>query len=114
VLAGYYSKAEIVKRVPRTAFRPAPKIESAIVRLVPKGVEKDKDLFFVTKVAFMHRNKKLLNALMDSREHLKVKDKEQLRQILPRLLGKLGDKKVFYLEIEELQEVAQKLKDRII
>jgi len=114
VLVNYYAEAEILKMVPKTAFRPSPKIESAVVKLKPLGVERDDDMFFLAKVAFMHRNKKLLNAIIDSRDHLKIKDKEKLKQILPEKLGELADKKVFYLEIDEIQKIAKKMKGILI
>jgi 16S rRNA (adenine1518-N6/adenine1519-N6)-dimethyltransferase len=114
VLVNYYADAKIVKMVPKTAFRPAPKIESALIRLEPLGTERDEDMFLLAKVIFMHRNKKLLNALVDSRDHLKIKDKEKLRELLPDKLGELANKKVFYLEIDELQKIAKKLKGILI
>jgi len=110
VLVNYYAESELLKFIPKTAFRPSPKIESAVIMLKPIGVERNNDLFFLAKVIFMHRNKKLLNALIDSRDHLKINDKDKLKDMLPNLLGELANKKVFYIEIEELEEIAEKLK----
>lgn len=114
VLVNYYSQAKIVKYVPKTLFRPAPKIESAIVVLKPLGVEQDDDMFFLTKVIFMHKNKKLLNALIDSRNYLKIKDKNELKKILLDKLGDLAEKKVFYLEVEEIKKAAKVLKGVVL
>ena len=53
--------------VPREAFTPPPKVESAIVRLIPKDPEikiKDRLLFqTIVREAFQHRRKTLKNAL---------------------------------------------------
>lgn len=109
ILVNYYSDCEIIRFIPKTAFRPAPKIESALVKIVPKNVEPDEKLLALAKILFMHKNKKMINALIDSRQHLKIQDKAKLREVLPALLGKLKEKKVFYLEIDELRELAKKL-----
>lgn len=114
VLVNYYAEAKILKYVPKTAFRPAPKIESAVVELKPFGVEDNEKLFELAKVLFMHRNKSVANALVDSRDHLKIKDKKELKEILPKLLGELGKKKVFYLEIEEMKKIKEKLERKFI
>ena len=111
MLVNYFSDCEMIKKVPRTAFRPAPKVESALVKLIPKNVEPDPNMLKVAKLLFMHKNKKVLNALIDSRQFLKEKDKDKLRQTLPDLLGKLADKKVFYLEISEIKKISNNLAD---
>jgi 16S rRNA (adenine1518-N6/adenine1519-N6)-dimethyltransferase len=110
VLVNYYSDCKIVKFIPKTAFRPAPKIESALVKIVPKDVEPDSELLAVAKLLFMHKNKKVINALIDSRQFLKVKEKDKLRDMLQKMLGDLGNKKVFYLEIDEIQGIKEKIK----
>jgi 16S rRNA (adenine1518-N6/adenine1519-N6)-dimethyltransferase len=114
VLVNYYSEAEIIKKISKTSFRPAPKVESALVRLKFLGAKDDDKMFELAKVLFMHKNKKMLNALIDSRDHLKIKDKEQLREIITKELGDLCDKKVFYLETEEIQRAAKKLAGTVI
>ncbi|MCD6547105.1 MAG: ribosomal RNA small subunit methyltransferase A [Nanoarchaeota archaeon] len=111
VLVNYYADCQIIKYIPKTAFRPAPKVESALVKLIPKDVKRDDLLFYVAKILFMHKNKKVINALIDSRHFLKEKDKNKLRKILAKSLGKLGEKKVFYLEIDEIMLIKQKIKD---
>jgi len=111
VLINYYAEVEILKNVPRTLFRPAPKVDSNIVKLIPLGVKRNDALFKLTKILFMHKNKKVFNALIDSRDHLKIKDKDKLKEILLSRLGEFSEKKVFYLEIEELEEITKKLFD---
>jgi 16S rRNA (adenine1518-N6/adenine1519-N6)-dimethyltransferase len=109
VLVNYYSEAKILRTVSKTLFRPAPKVESAIVELIPIGAEENEELFGITKILFMHRNKSVANALINSRDHLKLQDKKELKKILPNILGELGEKKVFYLEIEEIEEIKERL-----
>lgn len=109
VLVNYYADCEVIKNIPKGVFRPPPKVDSSLVKLVPKRVERDDKLFEVVRLLFMHKNKKVLNALIDSRQFLKVKDKNELKSVLPKLLGDLAEKKVFYLEIEELVEIKNKI-----
>lgn len=105
VLVNYYAEAKIAKKISKSAFRPAPRVESAVVLLKPIGTKENPELFKTTKIMFMHKNKNVVNALTDSRSFLKIKDKKKLREILPKLLGGLGEKKIFYLEIEELEKI---------
>ena len=113
VLVNYYSNCEIIKNISKGVFRPPPRVDSSLVRLVPRDVKKDSGLFEVVKMLFMHKNKKVVNALIDSRQFLKVKDKSELRTLLPKLLGKLGEIKVFYLRIDELQKIKERIKDLV-
>jgi 16S rRNA (adenine1518-N6/adenine1519-N6)-dimethyltransferase len=54
--------------VPRNVFWPQPKVDSCIVKLVPKAPPfelTEKQVFFdVTKAIFSHRRKKIMNSLM--------------------------------------------------
>ncbi|HDQ60033.1 MAG TPA: ribosomal RNA small subunit methyltransferase A [Candidatus Woesearchaeota archaeon] len=111
ILASYYSNVEMLKIVGRGEFRPSPKVDSAVVRITPLGVEGNQGLFKVAKAMFMHKNKKVVNSLIDSRSCLKIQDKQKLREILNPLLKEF-DKKVFYLEIEELEEITDLLKKK--
>jgi len=63
----YRAYCEIMLRVPRHAFWPQPKVDSCVVRLVPKPPPfkvKDRQVFYdVTRAIFSHRRKKILNSL---------------------------------------------------
>jgi 16S rRNA (adenine1518-N6/adenine1519-N6)-dimethyltransferase len=63
----YRADCEIMLRVPRHAFWPQPKVDSCVVRLVPKPPPfklKDRQVFYdVTRAIFSHRRKKILNSL---------------------------------------------------
>ncbi|WP_026369896.1 16S rRNA (adenine(1518)-N(6)/adenine(1519)-N(6))-dimethyltransferase RsmA [Kallotenue papyrolyticum] len=64
----FYAEPSIVARVPAEAFLPAPKVDSAVLRLVrrpqPPVAVDDVDAFFRTiKAGFLQARKKLANAL---------------------------------------------------
>ena len=64
----YYADAEILFDVPRDCFVPRPKVDSAVVRLIPRGkppvpVCNEKLFFTLVKAAFGQRRKTLANAL---------------------------------------------------
>jgi 16S rRNA (adenine1518-N6/adenine1519-N6)-dimethyltransferase len=61
----FYAEAGITTRVPAGAFFPRPKVDSAIVRLVPRApAAPDADAFFeVARAGFGQRRKQLVNAL---------------------------------------------------
>lgn len=70
-LVHYYSIPELVQIVPASSFMPAPKVDSAVVKLkilkTPSTSPKSEKLFFQTvKAAFGQRRKTLLNALSGS------------------------------------------------
>jgi len=81
VMTQYFCQTDYLFTVPPEAFDPAPKVESAIVRLTPKKqpdlVVKDFALFSeIVKEAFTYRRKQLVNSLK--------------RLITPELLADLG------------------------
>jgi 16S rRNA (adenine1518-N6/adenine1519-N6)-dimethyltransferase len=62
----FYAKAKIISTVSKNSFFPAPKIDSAIIKIVPQeNTDKiDPDLFFkVVKAGFSHPRKQLVNNL---------------------------------------------------
>ena len=67
VYCQYYTAPELLFEVPPDCFIPAPKVTSAVVRLVPRSAPAevdDPDHFFrVVKAAFALRRKTLLNSL---------------------------------------------------
>ena len=65
---GYYGEARRLFRVPAGCFLPAPKVDSAVIRIdlysAPKYQPKDEKLFFsLIRAAFEMRRKTLVNAL---------------------------------------------------
>jgi len=63
----YRADCEIAVNVPRNAFWPQPKVDSCVVRLVPKPppfkVRDERVFYDVTKAIFSHRRKKISNCL---------------------------------------------------
>jgi 16S rRNA (adenine1518-N6/adenine1519-N6)-dimethyltransferase len=64
----YYAEPTIVDRVPASAFRPQPKVDSAVLRLAIRphpavsGVS-TKEFFRVVRAGFSQKRKQLLNTL---------------------------------------------------
>jgi 16S rRNA (adenine1518-N6/adenine1519-N6)-dimethyltransferase len=69
VLAQYYTRPEILLRIPPGAFRPPPKVESALARMRPPGEKaglgiEDEDRFLSFAAScFAHKRKTLVNNL---------------------------------------------------
>ena len=101
-----YQKADcrILEYVPRTAFRPVPKVDSCIVELKPVGKRFDVDGEVFSKVVaslFSHRRKKIKNALiMDG-----IID-EDVAQELPFM-----EERVEHLSPEQIAELCKKLEE---
>jgi len=71
----FYAKAEIISYVKKENFWPKPKVDSAIIKIVPKTSENSisPDLFFkIVKAGFSHPRKQLGNNL------LSLGDKEEI------------------------------------
>ena len=69
IMVQYYSDARIAFTVPKTAFDPVPKVDSAVVHLIPKrhyDAEEDRKLFRVARAGFAARRKTLANNLASS------------------------------------------------
>ncbi|HXX53377.1 MAG TPA: 16S rRNA (adenine(1518)-N(6)/adenine(1519)-N(6))-dimethyltransferase RsmA [Thermodesulfovibrionales bacterium] len=68
LMVQYYGKPKLAFMVPKGAFRPVPKVDSAVVHIEiyekhPVAVKDDKFFFRVIKTAFSQRRKMLLNGL---------------------------------------------------
>lgn len=71
VSVNYYSKPEMLFSVSAGSFMPAPKVDSAVMRLnvykePPIKVENEKIFFSVVKAAFSQRRKTVLNSISSS------------------------------------------------
>ncbi len=99
-----YQKADcrILENVPRTAFRPVPKVDSCIVEMKPVGKRFDVDDEIFDRVVaslFSHRRKKIKNALMIDG----IIDEEMVAR-LPFM-----DERVEHLSPEQIAELCRKL-----
>lgn len=97
-----YAKAdiEILERVPKEAFRPVPKVDSCIVKIVPIGRRFDvSDKIFekVVRALFTHRRKKIKNALM----HEGLIDEEKAKNI------PFGEERIEHIEPEKIVELCR-------
>ncbi|MFC7134944.1 MULTISPECIES: 16S ribosomal RNA methyltransferase A [Salinibaculum] len=70
VTAGHYADVEVVETVPKEAFDPRPRVESAIVRTTPRAPDYDvpDDDFFLQflKAVFTQRRKTMRNAVRNT------------------------------------------------
>lgn len=77
---------EFLTEVSSESFIPKPKVNSSVIKLTPKNLEMKKDDFLTyskfTKALFQHRNKKVKNALIDSRHEITKIDKKELKNKL--------------------------------
>ena len=79
LLCQYYARCELLFEVPPTAFLPAPKVTSAVVRMSlydapPVSVQDSTLLFRTIRASFAQRRKKLLNGLSSGFRELSKED----------------------------------------
>jgi 16S rRNA (adenine1518-N6/adenine1519-N6)-dimethyltransferase len=103
----YFAAASILMKVPKEAFQPAPEVDSAVVKLVPRPApfEVLDETFFLNFVAavFSQRRKKLRNAILNSNYILKI---PEVKEVISRLPEDLMNKRAENLAPEELAKLA--------
>lgn len=109
VFAQYHAVTTIAGIVPRNAFFPPPKVDSAVIHLIPRAappvnVPSDAAFFAISRAAFGQRRKTLLNALANA-ESLPF-DKSQI-QIALDLAGIDGNRRGETLTMAELAAVSR-------
>jgi 16S rRNA (adenine1518-N6/adenine1519-N6)-dimethyltransferase len=114
-----YFKCDIKKLtdVSCESFIPKPKVDSTVISLTPKESKLDKDEFEVyskfTKALFQHRNKKIRNALIDSRHIICSLDKKEMKSRLNNInndkLEEYLTKRVIVLTPEEILYISKEL-----
>ncbi|MCX9082712.1 MAG: 16S rRNA (adenine(1518)-N(6)/adenine(1519)-N(6))-dimethyltransferase RsmA [Candidatus Methanoperedens sp.] len=108
----YRANIEILEIVPRLAFHIPPKVDSAIIRLVPRLPPYEvKDVNFFMKfitAAFSQRRKKLKNAILNNTAYLGIKDKA-LEKLPPDII----DRRAETISPEELAGLSDLLFDDI-
>jgi len=108
---------ETLTDVSAESFIPKPKIDSRVIKLTPKenGIsEDDFDAYSkFTKALFQHRNKKIKNALIDSRHIIGNIDKKVLKKRLNNIesdeINDYLSKRVIALTPEEILKLSLKL-----
>lgn len=114
-----YFKCDVEKltEVSNESFIPKPQIDSAVVKLTPKENSISDEDFRTyskfTKALFQHRNKKIKNALIDSRHIISNIDKKVLKKRLNDIddekLEEYLKKRVVVLSPEEILLISKKL-----
>ena len=108
---------ETLTNVSAESFIPKPKIDSTVIKMTPKENKISDDDFKIysnfTKALFQHRNKKIKNALIDSRHIISNIDKKILKKKLNAIeddeLNEYLSKRVVELTPEEILFLSKKL-----
>lgn len=108
VLTQFHTTAEILQTLPRGAFRPPPRVESALVRLVPPGkqaalgVEDPRKFLRFVQACFRQKRKTLLNNLRSLYEAERVRKALEAAGLNPRARAE-------QLPLEKLARLYQEL-----
>jgi len=95
----YRAECRILETVPASRFKPRPKVDSALVEIVPRPAPfevKDESLFFrVVNAGFLHRRKKIRSALRTEgiiirNDNIPFLD-DRMETLSPEDIGKLSD-----------------------
>ena len=98
---GVYYKAmcEVIGTIPKTCFKPQPKVDSCIIKITPRTVPPfsvlDEKFFFeLTKKLFNHRRKKIKNILFEKNEN-KIENipylENRIEDLSPEKIGELSN-----------------------
>ncbi len=110
VLVQFYCEAQRLFNVPPGAFRPAPKVDSSVVRLrvrtQPAVAVADEEFFFeLVKALFAQRRKTILNNLRVAALRLDLGDEERIRCALASA-GLEAQRRAETLSLEEIAPLA--------
>ncbi len=108
----YFADVRILEVVPKTAFRPQPKVKSAVVEILPIDPPfevRNRDFFFnfVTAV-FTQRRKKMKNAILNTSHISKISDVKSVVSSMPE---GLMNRRPEEFAPEELAELFNRLND---
>ncbi|WXG40683.1 MAG: 16S rRNA (adenine(1518)-N(6)/adenine(1519)-N(6))-dimethyltransferase RsmA [Candidatus Freyarchaeum deiterrae] len=109
ITVGVYYKAEakLLEKIPRIAFYPPPKVESAIVMLKPKPPPfetlNEKTFFEIVRFLFMHPNKKAKHGV---RYYLENKNGTDIKLSDLEFLPEILEKRVRNLTPSEINEIS--------
>ena len=114
-----YFKCDVKKLtdVSCESFIPKPKVDSSVMKLTPKESKLDNADFKIyskfTKALFQHRNKKIKNALIDSRHIISNLDKKEIKNKLNNIesdyLKNYLSKRVISITPEEILFVSKEV-----
>ena len=107
VMAGYRSETRILRHIPRGCFHPVPKVDSAVVEIVPgpPSFRIDDEATFreTVRVLFSHKNRKVRNGIAAEHAALGL-DKEGARKLAEGLPHR--DSRPITLSPAQLAEIA--------
>ncbi len=107
VMAQYSASVEKLFFVPRVAFSPIPKVDSAVIKITPRALvdnKEEKRFFRIVKAGFQAKRKTLTNNLTS----LTGKSKEELEALLVDL-GLRPDIRAQALSLRDWQKLVEKL-----
>ena len=95
----YHAECSILEQVPKTQFLPQPKVDSSLVKLLPRTKPpfqvKDKELFFtITTTLFSHRRKQIRNSLSSLLDTTKLDENiscRRVEELAPEEIGSLSN-----------------------
>jgi 16S rRNA (adenine1518-N6/adenine1519-N6)-dimethyltransferase len=107
VMAQYSASVEKLFFVPRVAFSPIPKVDSAVIKITPRALvdsKEEKHFFRIVKAGFQAKRKTLTNNLTS----LTGKSKEELETLLVDL-GLRPDIRAQALSLTDWQHLVERL-----
>jgi len=93
VIAQYCFNIEQLFLIPKYSFEPPPKVESIVIRLVPKQkrVHATPSIIRNVNLLFSSRHKKLVSVLAKYNVKLEIRPNEKVEQLMPDQLVKLAE-----------------------
>ncbi len=106
VMVQYRADCTIVKHVSKGSYYPVPKVDSAIVEIIPRQagfqVESDEAFRDMVRILFAHKNRKVRNGLVSERRRLGM-DKQEARRFAETL--PYAEQRPVKLSPKELAEI---------
>jgi 16S rRNA (adenine1518-N6/adenine1519-N6)-dimethyltransferase len=101
---------ELLFEVSKHCFFPAPKISSAVIKMVPdKKAEVDEFFKRTSRALFQHKKKKVRNALLDSFHEIADLDKKTAKEIISKLDSNLLSERTVQLDPDRVFEISRQL-----
>ncbi len=114
VFVQYYTEPEILFNVLRGSFFPTPNVDSAVINLKKKGLNKiveDEEFFFeIVRICFSQKRKKILNPLYEKFKITEEISKKDLEQILKEI--DMENKRAQELSVDEYVFLSNELYKR--
>jgi 16S rRNA (adenine1518-N6/adenine1519-N6)-dimethyltransferase len=95
----YKSLCDVIRTIPKTCFKPQPKVDSSMIRMIPRKsppfqVINENFFFDLTKNLFNYRRKKIKN-ILNNLYHLEPKKipylENRVEDLSPKQIGELSD-----------------------